>query len=118
MALLLGLLDGQPPSPSTSTVIAIADAARARRIARLPQISADWVSGAVAAVALYHRDQLLELLRALSTRGDREALAERASRALVRDEAKLKIILSHDGVPLPTRLAPSDAEIRAALGLR
>ena len=117
---LLGLLDGKPPSPTTGAVIGSEDPKKAALLAAAMGTSSQesaWIEDATAAIAFYHRDELIPFLSKLSQRPNREALAARAERSVERDDIKLKKILQKEGLPSPTRPAPTKDELRRALGL-
>jgi hypothetical protein len=77
-----------------------------------------WTS-LVMSVTMYHRDQLLDLLRILSALPDAskdEVLGE-ATQTLAASEAHFQAWATHDGLAAPTHSKPTAADCRAALGL-
>ena len=73
---------------------------------------------AARAMAMYRRDHLLGLLKALSRRSaeSREEIAKGVAESLAIPDDKLKLILDVDGIPMPKK-PPTLDECRRMLGL-
>jgi hypothetical protein len=74
--------------------------------------------GTASAMAMYRRDHVLALMRALAGRSAafREEVAKAVSGPLAIPDDKLRLILENDGLPLPAT-TPTIDECRGALGL-
>jgi hypothetical protein len=115
-----GLAGNELPLVSTMTVIGRFDARHAivlaRRHAAGDYPARAW-SSLVMSVAMYHRDQLLELLRVLSALPDAskpEVLSE-AVQTLAASDAHFQAWAAQDGTPPPGDPKPTAADCRLAL---
>ncbi len=119
---ILKLAGGALPVTSAITVVGRFDPARSIAIAKKhsPQSSdaRPWTSLAMA-VGMYHRDDLIALLGALSSLPDsskREVLAD-VQKTLASSEAHFQGWAAQDGVPGPQKAKPTLDECHAALAL-
>ena len=122
LALLRQLEDDKLSSASTATVFGALDPEYlTKRVSGLDDSAeaAAYRQNGAAAVALYQRDRLPLLLRALASRpaAEKEQVLAAVLPNLVLDEDKVVRIALKNRLPPPRAPAPSEADCRAALGL-
>jgi hypothetical protein len=121
-AAIVSLLGAAPPPRGTTALLAeyepdavIASAVRWTDDDDEHQAAAQ---SCASAMAMYRRDHLLALMRALAGRSEtfREEIAKAVAGPLAILDDKLQLILDIDGIPTPAS-APTVSECRRALGL-
>ncbi len=120
-AAVVSMLGGSPPPRGTTALIAEYEPDAAVASARKwtdddeDQTAAE---GTASAMAMYRRDHVLALMRALAGRSAafREGVAKAITDPIAIPDDKLKLILDNDGIPMPST-TPTLDECRRALGL-
>ncbi len=120
-AAIVSLLGGAPPPRGTTALLAEyePDAVIASAVGWTDDDEDQGAAeSAASAMAMYRRDHVLGLMRALAGRGPsfREDVAKAVSGPLAIPDDKLQLILANDDIPMPTT-APTVDECRRALGL-
>jgi hypothetical protein len=114
-------LDGAPPRGAETLVTEYEPEAVIASASRWTETELDQSAAkeSASAMALYRRDHLLALLRALATRSaqSREEILEGIASDLAITGDHLRSILAMDGLPQPTRPDPTLNDCRRALGL-
>jgi hypothetical protein len=120
-AAIVSLLGATPPPRGTTTLLAEyePDAVIASAV-RWTDDDEDQAAAesTASAMAMYRRDHLLALMRALAGRSEtfREEIAKAIAGPLAIPDDKLQLILDNDGIPTPAT-ATTASECRHALGL-
>jgi hypothetical protein len=79
----------------------------------------DWLAEAARSLARYRRDEIVPFLTAARgmSRENRERLVSTVDGAVKRDDSKAAALAQVEGIPAPTKPAPSTTECRSAIGL-
>ncbi len=79
----------------------------------------DWIAEAAGSMALFRRDSLVPFLTALRglTQATRERLLATVEEYIKRDDVAAKSLARGQGLPIPTKAAPTAASLRSAIGL-
>lgn len=119
---IVAFLGGAPPPRGTTALLAeyepdavVASAGKWTDDDDEDQVAAELIASAM---AMYRRDHVLALMRALAGRNAafREEVAKAIAGSIAIPDDKLQLILANDGIPMPTT-APTLDDCRRALGL-